>query len=103
MAPTVTAERDTVLGLIDAKVVLHFILSDNASPPIYLENVTVTFTGTAVLPEDHFSLQIDGNILLLTIPSLVLADEGVYKVTVETEAGFDFANTSLIVVGEKNG
>ena len=101
--PTVTAEANTVTGIIGYSIFLNFTLGDDADPPIHMENVTVTFTGTDVELEDHLLLQREGNVLLVTIPSLVSADAGVYKVTVETVAGVGVAETSLIVYGEEYG
>ena len=103
MKPTVTAEADNVIGIVGGTVVLHFTLGDDADPPIHLENVTVTSTGTADLPGSRYSLQIGGNILHVTFLSLVSADAGLYTVTVETIAGSDSAETSLTVYGKRNG
>ena len=99
--PTVTAEANTVTGIVGNDVLLNFTLGDDANPPIHLENVTVNFTGTGVIT--GIPLQREGSLLLVTIPSLVSADAGVYKVMVETVAGVDVAETSLIAYGEGHG
>ena len=103
MPPTVTAEANSVTGIISNSVILNFTLGDDADPPIHSENVTVTFAGNDVESIDYLSFQREGNMILITISSLEPADAGVYKVTVETVAGEDIAKTSLMVYGEDHG
>ena len=100
--PTVAAKSNSVNGIVGGNAVLNFTVGDEANPPVYFDNITVTFNTTPVLIEDCSSLQQNANIFTFEISQLTLADEGVYIVTVATTAGKDTAETFLAIYGEQN-
>ena len=100
--PTVTAESDSMIGIIDRNIVLSFSLGDEAIPPIHNENINVTFNGNTLQTKSNILVQRDQNVLLISITSLAVSDKGVYAVTVETTAGQDTAHTLLTVYGNKS-
>ena len=100
--PNVTAESDSLKGIVNGNVVLNFTVGVEANPPVRSQHINVTFNGTPVVDGDHYSLQLNENIFTIVINSLTLADKGVYAVTVATTAGDDTAATMLEIYGEKN-
>ena len=96
------AESHSVIGTVGGNVVLSFIIDSEANPPVLFQNITVTFNAAPILAEDRFSLQLNESVFTIAISSLVLADEGVYAVTVETIVGNDTAETMLELDGEEN-
>ena len=101
--PTVAAKSESVAGIVSGNAMLNFTVGDEANPPVYSDNITVTFNSTPVPIEDRFSLQLNENIFTFEISLLTHADEGVYTVTVTTIAGGDTAKTLLALYGEQNG
>ena len=100
--PTVAAKSNSVNGIVDGNAVLNFTIGDEANPPVYSDNITVTFNTTPVSTEDRFSLQLNENVFTFEVSQLTLTDEGVYTVTVATVAGKDTAETFLELYGEQN-
>ena len=94
------AVSDSVEGILHENVTLQFRLGF-AVPSATLQDINVTFNQAPILDGELFSLQPISNLFTISINSLTLADEGVYTVTVVTEAGNDTAEASLAVYGEK--
>ena len=102
MPPIVEAERHCIIPLMDDNVVLMFILGDDAKPPIYKENITVTLNRSMQL-EYHISEEMNETVLLVNISSAMPSDVGMYRVTAKTTAGSDTDRTQLSFSCEKNG
>ena len=100
--PTVVAESDSIIGIMGGSVVLSFTLYEDTNPPIYKDNITVTFNGTTLPTKNDALVQSEGNVLNITITSLAFSDEGVYAVTVVTRAGQVTAHTLLTIHSEES-
>ena len=92
----------SVNGIVNGNVVLNFTIGGEAIPPVYSDNIMVTFSTTPVPIENRFSSQLNENVFTFEISQLTLADEGVYTVTVATIAGKDTAEIFLVIYGEQN-
>ena len=99
--PTVMAVYDNVNGILNTNVMLNFTLIGGVPSPS-LNDITVIFNDSTVQAGGRFELKWKENLFTISINSLTLDDEGVYRVIVETMAGNDTAEASLTVYGEKN-